>query len=94
MTAAVLCPVFLLGAISPRWLYDDRGDRWARAHPIVSGAVVFAFLGGLITSLLADSFSWRVSLSIGLPAALGLAVAAAYFGQRHPGGLRRRTQGD
>jgi hypothetical protein len=92
LSAAVLCPVLLLAAIAPRWLYDDRGGQWERAHPIASGTLVFLFMVGVTISLLADSFSWRISLSVGIPAGLVLAVASIYFGRRRTADSRRDPQ--
>ena len=92
--AAVLCPVLLLAAIAPRRFYDDRREQWARAHPIATGTLVFLFMAGMTTSLLADSFSWGISLGVGVPAGLVVLVASVYFDRRRTADSRRAPQND
>jgi hypothetical protein len=68
----------LLNAIAPRRLYDGTFNAWMGNLPIVSGSLIFLFLGGNLVFVLSDYVARWLDAVIAVPLAAAFAAWVAY----------------
>ncbi|MEV6287098.1 hypothetical protein [Kribbella sp. NPDC051770] len=72
--AAFICLMALGATVGAKPLADGRVDRWARAHPVLYGAIVAALLVTCCFALVSEFGGERIGLLVGVPSGVLLAV--------------------
>ena len=85
LKTAVLAPFFLLFAIAPQGLFDGRSAAWIGRHPILTGGIMFVFLGTLCLAGLSAVLDWLPALAITVPVAAIMVALGTFFDRRARG---------